>query len=38
MPKKTSGKVRWGQTNTYQHLTPEELRAAVFAAIKGEKL
>ena len=34
MPKKTSGKVRWGQTNTYQHLTPEELRALLAEAHK----
>ena len=32
MPKKTSGKIRWGQTNTYQHLTPAELRSLLTAA------
>jgi type 1 fimbriae regulatory protein FimB len=34
MPKKTSGKVQWGQMNTYQHLTPSELHSLLAEAQK----
>ena len=34
MPKKISGKVQWGQMNTYQHLTPAELHSLLAEAEK----